>query len=550
MFKSIDIENFKAFSDYQKIPLKPITLIFGANSSGKSSIIQSLAYIHHAINTGNLDVHHTVKGGDSIDLGGIEQMVHRHDLTNRLEWGVTIDNDQLNSLDFNLDEADQPDLWSNPHSLFDDKTSINVSLSINVELDDQDRPKEDARPVVENYKISSGELKFLMMGLRPNGDYKVEYLNWENELTKRILNSLFGAEIKNSSDTIEDTFDQILTEIEFKSETILPSSIKNLKELESKVNSEHCRFLNFISSFVQNIAKIIQDQLDNFEYLGPLRSFPPRVIELAEENDSNFKAGGGFAWKKILEKSAIREEINEWLSSDEFLNTSYTLDVKYLHTIDSIEENYTPEILHVLEEIREEDLEATDDKWGDYFVAAESILTEIKYFEDKIADRKELVLTDHRTKTKVSHRDIGIGVSQVLPVLVSALGYEDKLIAIEQPEIHLHPNLQAAIGKVFEEGFKKRGNNFLIETHSEHLVKAIQLLVAKHRKSDGKEGLSQEEVSIIYVSNSRNTAGAQIKVMELNEKGSFKEPWPDDFFEKSSHLTLERLRTTQKESSN
>ena len=64
---------------------------------------------------------------------------------------------------------------------------------------------------------------------------------------------------------------------------------------------------------------------------------------------------------------------------------------------------------------------------------------------DVLAD---LVLVDQRNDTIVSHRDVGIGVSQVLPVLVYAYANSNKLITIEQPEIHLHPSLQAELADV------------------------------------------------------------------------------------------------------
>ncbi|MBU0767816.1 MAG: hypothetical protein KJ687_01805 [Proteobacteria bacterium] len=56
MIKALFIGNFKAFAEIQAIPIKPITLIFGANSACKSSIIHSLALVHEALRTGELDL--------------------------------------------------------------------------------------------------------------------------------------------------------------------------------------------------------------------------------------------------------------------------------------------------------------------------------------------------------------------------------------------------------------------------------------------------------------------------------------------------------------
>ena len=68
------ISNFKAFAATQRVPLKPITLIYGANSAGKSSVIHALALAHHAIETGNLDAQRTQIGGDPSISGGSASM--------------------------------------------------------------------------------------------------------------------------------------------------------------------------------------------------------------------------------------------------------------------------------------------------------------------------------------------------------------------------------------------------------------------------------------------------------------------------------------------
>src|SRR4051812_49328113 len=84
MFTGFSIDNFKAFGPTQRIPLKPITLIFGPNSAGKSSIIHSLLFAHEASRTGKLDILKTQLGGESVDLGGFRQFTHQSRRENRI----------------------------------------------------------------------------------------------------------------------------------------------------------------------------------------------------------------------------------------------------------------------------------------------------------------------------------------------------------------------------------------------------------------------------------------------------------------------------------
>ena len=72
---SIDISNFKAFgAASQTIPLKPITLLFGPNSAGKSSVLHSLLWLASVSKTGDLDVRRPDISVGSVDLGGFRQL--------------------------------------------------------------------------------------------------------------------------------------------------------------------------------------------------------------------------------------------------------------------------------------------------------------------------------------------------------------------------------------------------------------------------------------------------------------------------------------------
>ena len=90
----LTLENFKAFSEKrQHMPIKPLTLVYGPNSSGKSSLLQAIALAHEAVvnGTGTIDTHRTRLAGDSIDLGGFQQYVHRREATRNVNLGFRLD---------------------------------------------------------------------------------------------------------------------------------------------------------------------------------------------------------------------------------------------------------------------------------------------------------------------------------------------------------------------------------------------------------------------------------------------------------------------------
>src|SRR3974390_1328498 len=91
MLTVIRIGNFKAFADTQRMPIRPLTLIYGSNSAGKATAPHGLLLWRSALNTADLDVHETSIGDCGVDLGGFGQYVHRGDLRRHVEWGIEVD---------------------------------------------------------------------------------------------------------------------------------------------------------------------------------------------------------------------------------------------------------------------------------------------------------------------------------------------------------------------------------------------------------------------------------------------------------------------------
>ncbi len=116
-------------------------------------------------------------------------------------------------------------------------------------------------------------------------------------------------------------------------------------------------------------------------------------------------------------------------------------------------------------------------------------------------------------------KDVGYGVSQVLPVITELLRENEnrrsRIFLLQQPEIHLHPKAQAALGSFFCE-LANQDRQIIVETHSDHLLDRVRMDVR-----DGKGSLTTEDVSILYFE--RNELNVCIHSLRLDEKGNVRD---------------------------
>src|SRR4051812_21935219 len=102
MITGISIENFKGIRERVDIELRPLTLLFGANSAGKSTILQAIHLVHEVFNRQNPDADRTNLGGGAIDLGGFQSFVHgrQRELPVKIGFKIKLDApDELLNLD-------------------------------------------------------------------------------------------------------------------------------------------------------------------------------------------------------------------------------------------------------------------------------------------------------------------------------------------------------------------------------------------------------------------------------------------------------------------
>ena len=94
LIAAIEIENFKGIGRPVRIDLRPITLLFGRNSAGKSTILHALCYAHEILRHRNVDPRRVELGGHQVDLGGFQNLVHGHDVERvvRLRFELNLKN--------------------------------------------------------------------------------------------------------------------------------------------------------------------------------------------------------------------------------------------------------------------------------------------------------------------------------------------------------------------------------------------------------------------------------------------------------------------------
>jgi hypothetical protein len=579
LLHALRVGNFKAFADTQRIPLKPITLIFGPNSAGKSSFIHSLALAHEAQfgrekrSLSRLDVHHTDVGGSAIDLGGFRQYVHRGQMHKRVEWGAEMKVSELASArDKRLAQ------------LLASVEVVTLHIALGIELDDQDRPKPGATPRVESIELAGDGAELLRMSRRRSdgqgSTLRLDRLASEHTVFRQVLKAIVESATTSEEmrpedfDGINEAIAQLLPELVIRVDQFFPTAVDLPKadgaELSpvsmlfpvSKGNrkddiAQAVRFYlpRTLNDLIKGLAEALAGELKQLQYLGPLRSFPPRHLAFAEHEDSNWYAGGGYAWDVVRRDDAVRESVNGWLGSSK-LKTPYKLVVRSLVALDQlegvIEEKLSEENFACVEGLTHERewveiAKASDDSpllpqnAMDHLLDVRGAISDperaaseiAKTIEASDADRiRELVLVDQRTNTVVTHRDVGIGISQVLPVLVMAYGSQGKLLAMEQPEIHLHPALQAELGDVFiEAALGSRQNTFILETHSEHLILRLMRRMREtyQQKDTGLPRLTPNDISVLYVE--PDGTRSIVREMPLNELGELVKSWPGGFFE-------------------
>ena len=131
----------------------------------------------------------------------------------------------------------------------------------------------------------------------------------------------------------------------------------------------------------------------------------------------------------------------------------------------------------------------------------------------------ELVPINSHNGLLFAFSDVGQGLTHLLPVIVTLMAKIDSFIIIEDPEVHIHPRLQAALGDLFIESVKENRNFLLVESHSEHILDRLQLRIAE-------EKITNKEIALYYLKINQRPSR-----LKLDSYGVFQNEIPEEFFD-------------------
>lgn len=558
---SLTLRNFKAIGPTeQRINFRPITLLYGPNSAGKSTIVQALHYLSEILSRNNCDPGTTQIGG-KLDLGGFRNLVHLHDPDTPIELGIGIelgssmlpsygvdDEEERAELAvalgawelYDLDKVESVEVrikvrWSRQLNL---AFVSDYSVAVNGELFAAISSTADQRQIIlselnnkhsmfdmplteddDSTKVSDA-LQGLLEQYVPDTGANAA-LNGVAPLQLRFAHGAmpeFGRAlplVSSVSESIASLSEEMSSSARLKATDEDWETKKDLVAAYAEVERDFRLLTNYLSRALVGSGELSRNALQEFIYLGPLRDIPGRHYSPELSPGLARWSSGLGAWDQLYnEGEGLADKVNAWLANHKQLDAGY--EVHY--------SEYKPlpldSALMVALTSRGESLE--DGDW-------------IKAQLDAIDTRRKVTLRDQRMDIDLHPEDLGTGISQVLPVLVAALGHNKNIVAIEQPELHVHPKFQVALGELFIHAAKDeqiaRDTVFILETHSEYMMlrflRRLYETANDELEPDAHE-LVPDDIAVYYVNPKGDTA--EIVQLRLTKEGEFLDRWPNGFF--------------------
>lgn len=148
-----------------------------------------------------------------------------------------------------------------------------------------------------------------------------------------------------------------------------------------------------------------------------------------------------------------------------------------------------------------------------------------------------LVIDDNNNKTNIA--DLGLGISQLIPIILACASAEkNTLLLLEEPETNLHPKFQSLLAEMFVDANEKFGVQFALETHSEYLIRKVQVMIAN-------KNIASDIVKIYYFGKN-NLKKSEVKTIDIYQNGKLSDDFGEGFFDMATDLQIQLMKTKNK----
>lgn len=532
----ITLRNFKSVVG-QDVSLAPLTLIVGENSSGKSSLLQAVRLMQQAARSKTPGDSFPLNG-DLISVGDIKDV---RSAQAEKEESVSIGFDMRISYSFDDDHSghkratcmDNDDCrFCNDYMHIGnwiESTTDGFIIRWQVDL----RAEQTGSTVLKNIHFSltningEGSISINIEVVRQNGNKEIiGTMNHEkgqdiNSSSKAIPIIRIGEEIDHEK--IPDIYSPNIRVHNIELSGTLPAISKyktklGMMRLGSAVTDIAVREM---TRAIEGVLKGEQEQLnvleqlqivlydshyvhklceDHIKYLGPLREPPDKPTPRPSLGQTGDIGPSGEFTASVLQRFGNK--------------------IVLAPTPDGESSEMT-----LIEAVQE---------WGRYL----RLLRSIRVAQEAKLGNVILVESEGLNK-EVPLDAVGVGVSQLLPVLVLCLlSKPGSMILLEQPELHLHPALQQRLAD-FLIAASRSGRQLIVETHSEYIVSRLRRRIAEDT-SDEDELLSMSK--IVFAERDPQTGVTTYREVELSPFGKI-EDWPRGFFDQASEEEREIIRS-------
>lgn len=524
------LKNFRSFGENgADFELAPITVLTGCNSAGKSSLVKALELMSEqstgeTMLKGYLNIKRIMPSASlntmshDLRLGGFNNVINEHNKDGDLTISYRMWSDYL-----------QEEIVCK--RVFHAKKNVlnegQLSYFTIEKLDGTIIYKATPESYIETLPVGiNGQLQDCVI------DYMEEDDNHFNEIENNYQRFILACRYIYYSEKINT-----ISKIKIKREDIVLNNKENYQAKYEEVRKQ--------------IGDIIPDDY-NFEHVSlwnnrwDLRNNVSSEIEklyFKDRTDEELSRDD----KEVFYTLVINEIVSPWFIKMLLYIDSSTNEIRRIYNVENTDK--LSKLLCLIMKSKQSSTYQTGpfvNKWLKQFNIGNSI--------EIIGTDEGLGVKIYLEKNGGKHllADEGYGITQLISILMQIeLSIEThshydpindayvslkRFICIEEPEVHLHPKYQSLLADMFMEAYQIHNIRFIIETHSEYLIRKLQVLIA------GKENtITSNDVSLNYVEKDKDgiSYNRQIKILE---DGRLSKPFGDGFYDEADTLAMELMK--------